>query len=137
MSITSMRTRSARATAIAASALGLALFSARDASAADFVWPQGGPITSNYYSPRPYGIHGAIDIAGPNLSTTIAARLGTVHSASYGYNGGYGNLLIIDHESGYQTYYAHNDHFYVSAGAHVTMGHGISAEGTTGHSTGP
>ncbi|MBI3724685.1 peptidoglycan DD-metalloendopeptidase family protein [bacterium] len=124
--------------ALGAGALGafaLTFLSSRDASAAEFVWPQGGTITSTYYDKRYYGYHGADDIAGPNLSTTVAARGGTVHYA--GWSSGYGNLVILDHEAGYQTYYGHNHHFYVSKGAHVSMGSGISAEGTTGYSTGP
>jgi uncharacterized protein YraI len=105
------------------------------AQAADFDYPQSGPLTSNYYSSRPSGYHGALDIAGANLSPIGAARAGRV--SFRGWNGGYGNLVVIDHGDGYQTYYAHLSRFAVSVGQGVSAGQTIGYEGSTGNSTGP
>lgn len=101
----------------------------------EFVYPQSGPLTSTYYSARPYGIHAALDIAGPNLTPITAARAGRVSFA--GWDGGYGNLTIITHENGYQTYYGHAARIVVSVGQNVARGQQIAVEGSTGHSTGP
>ena len=51
--------------------------------------------------------------------------------------GGYGNCVVIRHNSKYQTYYAHNTSFAVSAGDSVKQGDVIAYVGSTGNSTGP
>lgn len=112
-----------------------AAFLSGTAAAADFVWPQTGRVTSNFDSARPYGKHAAIDIAGPNRSAITAGRGGRV--SFYGVNGGYGNLMIVDHGAGYQTYYAHLTSAARSVGAQVNTGDTIAYEGSTGNSTGP
>jgi uncharacterized protein YraI len=111
------------------------LLAGASARAADFVLPQSGYCTSNYTSPRSYGNHGALDIAGPNRSAVTAARAGTV--TFYGWSGGYGNLMIVTHEAGYTTYYAHLSGAAVSSGTRVGVGQTIAYEGSTGNSTGP
>ena len=71
--------------------------------------------------------------------------MGSVITASDGgkvvystYNtGGYGYLVIIDHENGYQTYYAHCSQLLVSVGDRVAQGDNIALVGSTGDSTGP
>ena len=50
--------------------------------------------------------------------------------------GGYGNLVIIDHGNGIETYYGHCSKIYVKAGQSVTAGTKIAAVGSTGRSTG-
>lgn len=105
------------------------------ARAGEFNYPQSGPLTSTYYSQRSYGYHGALDIAGPNRSRIVAGRTGTVSFS--GWNGGYGNLVILDHEAGYQTYYAHLSERHVTVGQRVSAGQTIGLEGSTGNSTGP
>lgn len=102
---------------------------------AHFHWPATGRVTSNYYSKRPYGYHRAIDIAGPNGQTILAAYSGRV--SFRGWSGGYGNLVILSHVQGYSTYYAHNSRFAVSSGQYVGRDARIAYEGSTGHSTGP
>lgn len=102
---------------------------------AHFHWPASGKVTSNYYSPRPYGYHKAIDIAGPYGQTILSAYAGTV--SFVGWSGGYGKLVIVNHQSGYQTYYAHNKSFATKKGKWVSQGTVIAYEGSTGHSTGP
>ena len=54
-----------------------------------------------------------------------------------GWDGGYGNLVIIQHEAGYQSYHGHLSRFAVSVGQNVGLGQTIGYEGSTGHSTGP
>jgi len=117
-------------------ALGaLAIFGVTTSSARanDFDWPVSGRVSDTYYSSRPYGYHAAIDISGPSGDAVGAARAGYV---SYrGYNGGYGNLVIVNHEAGYSTYYAHNIAF--GQAGNVARMTTISYRGSTGNSTGP
>lgn len=115
----------------------LALFAlvVAPAWATDFRWPASGTVTSNYYSPRSYGYHSAIDIAGPNGQTITSARGGTC--TFRGWSGGYGNLVILSHAAGYKTYYAHNSSFSTYVGQQVSAVETIAFEGSTGNSTGP
>jgi murein DD-endopeptidase MepM/ murein hydrolase activator NlpD len=52
-------------------------------------------------------------------------------------SGGYGNLVIVQHRLGYQTWYAHQSRFAVSVGSHVAGGVRIGYVGSTGFTTGP
>ena len=63
-----------------------------------------------------------------------AAADGTVRMA--GWNGGYGNCVVIDHGGGRATLYGHNSSLLVSAGQRVTKGQVIAKIGSTGTSTG-
>ena len=85
-----------------------------------------------------YGTHGGTDIGASYGSAIYAAGSGTVTTAynDSGYNGGYGNYVIIDHGGGIQTLYAHMSVCSVSAGQHVSAGQVIGYVGTTGRSTG-
>ena len=65
----------------------------------------------------------------------MAADGGTVTYA--GYMGGYGLLVIIDHQNGMESYYAHNSSLTVSTGSKVFQGQQIAYSGNTGNSTGP
>ena len=65
----------------------------------------------------------------------MAADGGTVTYA--GYMGGYGNLVIIDHQNGMESYYGHNSSLTVSVGDKVYQGQQIAFSGNTGRSTGP
>lgn len=56
---------------------------------------------------------------------------------SASYQGSYGNLIIIDHGNGVQSYYAHCNSINVSSGATVTVDTVIGTVGSTGNSTGP
>lgn len=90
---------------------------------------------SSYYGWRSGRMHTGIDIAGNNLKPIYASAGGTVVSA--GYSGGYGNLVIISHGNGVQTYYAHCSSILVSPGQKVSQGQNIALVGSTGNSTGP
>ena len=50
---------------------------------------------------------------------------------------GYGNLIVIDHGNGWQTYYAHLETIYAQCGQSVYQGDQIALMGITGNSTGP
>ena len=87
------------------------------------------------------GIHGhnGVDLAsfGGAKIPILAAADGTVLiSKSGGWNGGYGNYVVIKHSNGTQTLYGHMSANLVSAGAHVSNGQQIGRMGSTGQSTG-
>ncbi len=95
------------------------------------VWPTTTRHISQYFR---WG-HTGIDIDNRSQPAVYASLDGTVEFA--GWLGAYGNLVIINHGGGLQTYYAHNSKFYVSKGASVSKGQAIAQMGSTGRSTGP
>ncbi|MBO8159018.1 M23 family metallopeptidase [Thermosyntropha sp.] len=107
-----------------------------------YTWP-----TPGYYSiTSPFGmrfhpilqtrkLHTGVDIGAPMGANIVAADSGVVIYA--GYNGGYGNMIIVDHGNGMSTLYAHMSRFVVGNGATVTKGQVIGKVGSTGFSTGP
>jgi len=102
--------------------------------------PSSSRITSQYGYRILFGVrdfHTGIDIGATMGSNIVAAESGTVILAAYGWNGGYGNYIIINHGNGVTTRYAHASALYVSAGQSVAKGQVIAAVGTTGNSTGP
>lgn len=80
-------------------------------------------------------LHAGIDFRLPVGSAVRATGSGTVVTA--GRNGGYGNLVEIDHGSGLTTRYAHLSRLLVKAGDTVEAGEAIGLSGSTGRSTGP
>ncbi|MBU1682468.1 M23 family metallopeptidase [Patescibacteria group bacterium] len=76
--------------------------------------------------------HYAVDIANRDKGPIFAATGGKVIKADYGWNGGYGNEIIIDHGNGMQTLYAHNEKLYVTVGQYVEQGQTIAWMGNTG-----
>lgn len=95
------------------------------------VWPAGVRRISQYYSWR----HTGLDIAGPTGTAIYAAEGGTVEYS--GWSNGYGYNVLINHNNGYKTRYAHHSKLYVSKGDQVVKGQTIAAMGSTGWSTGP
>lgn len=89
---------------------------------------------------RTRGIHGwnGVDLAN-NLGTPIYAAAGgeVVVSKMGGWNGGYGNYIVIKHPNGMQTLYGHLARTSVFAGDRVAKGQVIGTMGSTGKSTGP
>ncbi len=79
--------------------------------------------------------HTGLDIATSTGTPVVAAASGTVTFS--GWKGSYGNLLVITHSNGIQTYYGHCNKLYVSAGQSVSAGQTVAAVGSTGNSTGP
>ena len=80
-------------------------------------------------------MHAGIDLAGPMGTPIYATADGTVGRAEWN-NGGYGNLVEIDHGHGIQTRYGHLSRYIVSAGERVKRGQLIAYMGSTGRSTG-
>lgn len=90
-------------------------------------------------SVKTQGIHGfnAVDLAGSSGSTIRAAAAGEVIVAKgSGWNGGYGNYIVVKHRNGTQTLYAHLSSLSVGVGSYVEQGQTIGGMGNTGRSTG-
>lgn len=87
----------------------------------------------------PHDSYRAIDVGAKTGTPVYAMAGGTVLAAKspLNWNGGYGGLVIIQHDNGSQTLYAHLSKLNVSAGSKVTQGQVIGAVGSTGRSTGP
>ncbi|EAU63471.1 cell wall-binding protein associated metalloendopeptidase [Stigmatella aurantiaca DW4/3-1] len=104
------------------------------------VWPARGWVTSDFGQRLdPYTAervtHAGLDIAAPHGKEIHAPSDGTVVFA--GLEGGYGNVIVIDHGYGIKTRYGHLAKMLVKAGDKVKRGSLIAAVGNTGRSTGP
>jgi len=112
----------------------------RRLAATPSIWPASGSITSGFGMRRsPFNravmkYHSGIDIAGAYGSPIYATADGTVVSA--GYQGGYGNMVLINHGYGFETCYAHMSRIAVSSGQWVKRGQVIGYMGQTGLATG-
>ena len=133
--------RAAEAAAAAAAAGGSGGGGSANASGS-FLWP----VASYVYVSSRFGLrvhpitgktksHTGIDIASNQGTAVYASDGGTVTLA--GWNGGYGNCIMIDHGNGYVTLYGHLSSISVSVGQTVSQGATIGAVGSTGNSTGP
>jgi murein DD-endopeptidase MepM/ murein hydrolase activator NlpD len=111
-----------------------------DTGELNFKKPLDGSITSNF-GPRDAPMDGAstnhqgIDIDGNEDDFVIASESGTITHA--GPKGSYGNLVIIDHGGGYETYYAHLSSIDVRVDEEVMQNRVIGKVGKTGRATGP
>ena len=90
---------------------------------------------NSYYGYRNGGFHNALDINGSLGDPYVATAKGKVISA--GWNGNYGNSILIDHGNGIMTRYAHSSKLLVAAGQTVSQGQTIGLVGSTGRSSGP
>lgn len=99
--------------------------------------PTSGVITSRFGAVESVrsGAHSGLDIGAPTGTPIYTVADGTVTFS--GVYGGYGNLVIISHGNGVETYYGHCSALYVSEGQYVSAGENIAAVGSTGNSTGP
>jgi len=108
--------------------------------AGQFLMPVRGRLTSPYgYRIHPIlhvrKFHTGIDIAAPTGTAIKAAEKGlVVHSDWWG---ALGKCVIVDHGSGWSTYYGHCSSLLVSKGDYVARGDIIGRVGSTGRSTGP
>ncbi len=95
-------------------------------------------VTSEYgYRTSPEsGFHYGLDIGMPTGTEICAVKDGTVSSVVYGTTG-YGYYVLLDHDDGIQTMYAHCSKLLVSVGDKVAKGDIIAEVGSTGKSTGP
>lgn len=99
-----------------------------------FRWPAVGGVITSKQGWRWGSYHKGIDIAGVSNRSIVAADNGVVKSA--GWDGGYGKKVVINHNNGYKTIYAHLASIKVKPGQTVRKGQSIGTMGTTGHSTG-
>ena len=104
------------------------------------IWPTRGWVTSDFGSRLdPYTservLHAGLDIAGPHGKSIVSPADGTVVFA--GLEGGYGNVLVIDHGYGIKTRYGHLASLQVKAGDKLKRGDAVASLGNTGRSTGP
>lgn len=98
-----------------------------------FIWPT--ETATHFISQKPRRGHMALDLNKLNGWGIYASAAGVVQIKT-GYNGGYGNLIIINHGSGWSTYYSHLSQFKVKNGDYVQQGQLIAIMGSTGRSTG-
>ena len=99
-----------------------------------FNWPTNGGYVSSKMGARWGSYHRGIDIARPSNYTIKAADNGKV--TFVGWDGTYGRKVVINHNNGYETVYAHLSSFNVSVGQTVQTGTKIGVMGSTGRSTG-
>lgn len=109
-------------------------FSYQDRLDQKFMYPIKTRITS-YYGPRWGRMHEGLDFAAPMGSPIRAVSSGRVVYS--GWATGYGYVVIIQHQRGLRTLYAHNSKLLVSEGESVGKGEVVARSGNTGNSTGP
>ncbi|HNW56036.1 MAG TPA: peptidoglycan DD-metalloendopeptidase family protein [bacterium] len=95
-------------------------------------WPTSGHRITQYYSLR----HNGLDIANKVGTPIYAADGGRIEIAAGGWNGGYGNTIVVNHGK-LKTRYGHLSRLYVKVGQTVVKGQVIGEMGSTGRSTGP
>jgi murein DD-endopeptidase MepM/ murein hydrolase activator NlpD len=107
------------------------------ASTGTYIWPAQGRISSYFGRRTGFGSsnHQGIDIANRRGTDIVAADGGLVIKAGWD-NSGYGRLIIIEHDNGDLTYYAHCNAIYVNVGERVKQGQVIAAMGATGMASG-
>jgi murein DD-endopeptidase MepM/ murein hydrolase activator NlpD len=103
-------------------------------SKAGWQWPVSGPITSGF-GPRGNDFHYGLDIGAGSGTPVSPGKPGRVALA--GVLSGYGNVIYVDHGSGYSSRYAHLSSMAVGAGAQVGYNSMIGRVGATGNATGP
>ncbi len=110
----------------------------RTMSTGTYCWPSEGRISSKY-SWRVFGgrneFHKGLDICA-SLGTEIVASDGGLVISSGWDNGGYGKMVLIQHDDGTLTRYAHCSSLYVEEGQRVAKGERIAGMGRTGQATG-
>lgn len=100
----------------------------------EFLFPAAGTISSPF-GERWNRQHKGMDIANSTGTDIKAADEGVVTFS--GTMNGYGNIIILDHNNGYTTYYGHCSKLFAGKGKIVEKGELIAAMGSTGNSTGP
>jgi murein DD-endopeptidase MepM/ murein hydrolase activator NlpD len=139
--VAELEAEKAAAAAAAAAAANANVSSSANANGS-FLWP----VASYVYVSSRFGLrihpitgvqktHTGMDIASNQGTAVYASDGGTVTLA--GWNGGYGNCIMIDHGNGYVTLYGHLSAINVSQGQTVSQGETIGLVGSTGNSTGP
>ena len=107
----------------------------------NFIWPVSCTYITSCVGYRFHPVsnlwkyHSGMDIGCAYGDTVSASDTGTVSLA--GWNGGYGNCVMINHNNGYYTLYGHLSSIAVSVGDNVSQGQTVGYVGSTGVSTGP
>ena len=100
-----------------------------------FIWPLASGTLTSTFGPRGQSFHDGIDISGAPGTAVHAARDGhVIYSDTLR---GYGNVVIVEHEGGYATVYAHNEENLVHAGDRIRQGDTIARLGNSGRTSGP
>lgn len=104
------------------------------------IWPVNGRLLSSFGGRiDPFSgegaVHTGVDLSASMGTPVHAAADGIVTHASWG--GQYGNLVVIDHGNGMQTWYAHLSHFLVVPGQEIRRGEILGRSGATGRVTAP
>jgi lipoprotein NlpD len=100
-----------------------------------FTWPVPAGVVSSAFGARGESHHDGIDISAPEGTPVRVARAGRVLYADR--LRGYGNLVIVEHDDGYATVYAHNRDNRTAVGATVQQGDVIAVVGRSGKTSGP
>lgn len=119
----------------AAARAGSSSVSYANVSLPSFIWPLQGRISSPFNAWRGTYYHRGLDITGRHGSPIYAAASGTVMAS--GWKGTYGYMVLVQHNSGVSTLYAHASKLLVKKGEYVEQGQLIARVGSTGRSTGP
>jgi murein DD-endopeptidase MepM/ murein hydrolase activator NlpD len=101
--------------------------------AGGLIWPTVATHITQYFGWR----HTGLDIGTPVGRPIYAATDGIVEVSTGGWNGGYGNTILINNGNGMKTRYGHLSKLYVTKGQEVRQGEVIGTSGNTGRSTGP
>jgi murein DD-endopeptidase MepM/ murein hydrolase activator NlpD len=101
-----------------------------------FIWPVKGKVILGY-GPKKDGLHNdGINIQAPRGASVVAADNGVVAYAGNELRG-FGNLLLIKHDGGWVTAYAHTDEMLVRRGQRVSRGQPVGRVGSTGNVSSP
>ncbi len=101
-----------------------------------FIWPvPSSKRVSSRFGMRRGRHHDGVDIPAVTGSSIIASADGEVVVS--GWMNGYGRVVVVKHQNGYHSVYAHNSKNYVKKGQRVSQGEVIAKVGSTGRSTGP
>ena len=95
------------------------------------------PLDRSHITQGYWDAHKAIDYSSRTGAPIKTLDHGTVAYATYGWNYGYGNMVVVDHGNGYTSLYAHLSTVYVRQGQAVRQGEVLGTLGSTGNSTGP
>jgi murein DD-endopeptidase MepM/ murein hydrolase activator NlpD len=112
-----------------------------DAQFLPTIWAHLGKINNEFgfrrnpFGGRTYEFHAGMDIDGERGDTVMAPANGVVIKAEW--QGGYGNMIEIDHGNGLTTRYGHLSKIEVTVGDTIQRGQLIGLIGSTGRSTGP
>lgn len=82
-------------------------------------------------------MHNGVDFKADRGTPVFATADGVVEYAGYRKGSGFGNLVVLQHNLGFKTYYAHLDKVLVKSGTFVHKGQQIALSGNSGRSTGP